>query len=322
METLRAQFAGRLWCLLSLGVISIAVTPLFADDQVESGSVIPIGKTSEEQVGAPILVKTTVSGTSSRHVRRAAISSFPFQLMAPQARASAHQILDDLSLYRRLPTIELESDRRCYEYFTNHPDVAVSIWRAMEISRVQMKRESATLFDTDTQDGTLGTVRVLLNTSEHYVVTCHGEFKSPAIKKPVRAMAMMHLKPTFRKNGTVEHQLDLYVSFPSHAVEAIARLISPVSNRIADRNFEEISLFVEMMSLAMTRQPGWVEKIGQDLEGVRQEDVEELLALTAKLYVEKAKQERDELGKEASVAEILPPTSTEVATEMPQSITQ
>ncbi|WP_417848479.1 hypothetical protein [Thalassoglobus sp.] len=317
MGTLRAQFVGGLWCLLSVGTIAVSAGSVFAENRPETGSVIPIGEKSQEQVGSPILIKTLEAGTSSRRVRRIAVSEFPLHLMEPQSQANAQHILNNLSLYRRLPVIELESDRRCYEFFTNHPDVAVSIWRAMNISNVQMKRESETRFETDTQDGTLGTVHVLLNTPEHYVVTCHGEFKSPAIKKSVQAMAMMHLKPTFRENGTIVHQLDLYVSFPSNAIEAIARLISPVSNRIADRNFEEISLFVEMMSMAMSHQPGWVEKIAQDLDGVRPGDADKLLALTATLYVETARKERIASGMETQVSDILPPVETKIAIEMP-----
>lgn len=294
------------------GIIS---TVGISEDSVEKSSVIPIAKKSAENVGTEISVKTLSDGTSSRWVRRNAVNQFPVELMAAESQASAREIMDNLSLFRRLPTIELESDRRCYEFFTNHPDVAVSLWRAMKISQVAMTKKTADTFETDTQDGTRGTVKVLLNTPEHYVVTCEGEFKSPAIKAPVKARAMMHLKPVYTHEGIVTHELDMYVSFPSTAIEAIARLISPVSNRIADRNFEEISLFVEMMSLAMSRQPGWVEQIAMQLEGIQKEDTDKLLKLTAEVYVDAVQKERARLGQSTSVSNILPPTKTVSAQE-------
>lgn len=285
-----------------------------ADDGIESTSVIPIRESSAQQVGSRLEVKTLTSGTSSRRQRKVAIDSFPFELMDRDSQQVAHEILDELSLYRHLPEFELDADRRCYEFFTNHPDVAVSIWRAMDISQVQMSRESASRFQTDTQDGTSGIVQVLLNSPQHYIVTCHGEFKSPAIQAPIQAVAMMHLRPQFRDAHTVTHQLDLYVSFPSHAVEAIARLISPISNRIADRNFEEISLFVEMMSLAMARQPGWVEKLTKNMEGVRPQDVDALLELTATMYVEAVKEERRARGLPVTIDDVTVPVQFTTAT--------
>ena len=153
-------------------------------------------------------------------------------------------------------------------------------------------------------------MRVLLNTADHYVVTCHGEFKSPAIKKPIQAIAMMHLKPKFSKTGKVTHQLDMYVSFPSSAIEALARFISPVSNRIADRNFEEISLFVEMMSVAMARQPGWIEQLTTKMDGIKPGDTDELLKLTATIYVDAVKAERSLSERSVTLEEILPPIQT------------
>ncbi len=310
MEILCAQLAVRISCVLSMSCVILMATTLTAEDRAESGSVIQITSSSSEQVGEKIAVTTLSPGTSSRRVRKKAVSEFPYHLMSQQNKATALSIVDDLSLYRRLPTLELETDRRCYEFFTKHPDMAVSIWRAMEISRVEMTRKSESLFVTDTKDGTSGTVQVLLNTPDNYVVTCHGEFKSPAIKKPIKAIAMMHLKPTFSENGTVTHQLDMYVAFPSPAIGAIARLISPVSNRIADRNFEEISLFVEMMSLAMSRQPGWVEKLANKTNGVQPETTKELLKLTAEIYVEAVKAEQANTDITTTIGSLLPPTQT------------
>src|SRR5690606_20909099 len=133
---------------------------------------------------------------------------------------------------------------------------------------VQMWQTSATSYETDTRDGTIGTVDVLYRHPGSYLVLCHGQFQSPALPKPIQASALMHLQPRFSTDGTVAHHVDLFVSFPSLTVETIAKLVSPVSNRIADRNFEEVSLFVEMMSTAMSRQPGWVEQLAGELEGI------------------------------------------------------
>lgn len=287
----------------------LAPSPVIcADDAVESTSVIPIQQTTEQKTGIPIEVKTLADGTSSRKTRYEAVNQFPFGLMTPESQAIARQIQGNLTLYRRLPLIQFDVDRRTYEYFTEHPDVAVSIWREMEISRVTMAEKSPMLYETDTQDGTRGIVEVLLRSPEHYIVVCRGEFKNPALKTPIKAVAMMHLQPVFSESGLLTHQLDMYVSLPSDAIAFIAKMISPISNRIADRNFEEISLFVRMMSVAMQRQPGWVESLAEGLDGISDSSREKLLQTTAEVYVDAVKAERLRMGEvNVSVEDILPP---------------
>ncbi|MEW4488642.1 hypothetical protein AB1L42_11200 [Thalassoglobus sp. JC818] len=283
---------------------------LAADDGIESSSVIPIRRSTINEQELSLTVETIEEGTSSRRVRSAAIEQFPIQKLTPHGQQSAMGILDDLTLFRRLPVIEFEADPQVYDFFADRPDVAVSIWRAMDISKVELDRKSPTLFETNTNDGTQGTVEVLLRDSENYIVMCRGEFKSPALSSPIQAVAMMHLRPTFTPKG-VRHQVDLYVSLPSDAIALIAKLISPISNRIADRNFEEISLFVKMMSVAMTRQPGWVEAVASRLEGVSEEDRGALLQTTAEVYVNACREEQRATGAAPTLEGILPPQITE-----------
>ena len=64
------------------------------------------------------------------------------------------------------------------------------------------------------------------------------------------------------------HTGDVFVEFPSPAVETVAKVIAPVSHNIADRNFKQMTLFVHLMSQAMAKHPGWVEHIGSKLEGI------------------------------------------------------
>ena len=122
----------------------------------------------------------------------------------------------------------------------------------------------------------------------------------------------MHLQPEFKENDLIVHRFDLFVSFPSQTVETIAKVISPISNRIADRNFEEVSLFVEMMNRGMALQPGWVEQVAQKLEGVSPNRPDELLELTAAIYVEANRRQQPGSG---SVLVPLPPVSQATAME-------
>lgn len=231
-----------------------------------------------------IKVDTLETGTSSRDAKKKALQVLPLAHLAPAQRAVADAIVQDISLFRRLPTIRCETDPRIYTYFCDHPDVAVSIWRAMGVSAVKMAETGRGAFSCDAGDGTLGQVEVLYRTPTSSLVSCKGTFTSPLLPKPIKGSALLHLQVQTQLDGAgkncIVHKGDLFVSFPSTAVDAVARTIAPVSNKMIDRNFEEISLFVRMMDEAARRKPEWIYDIAPKLEGVGKERPVELVDLT------------------------------------------
>ncbi len=74
--------------------------------------------------------------------------------------------------------------------------------------------------------------------------------------EPIQARAVLYVRTSFEvdNNGQqlVTHTADMFVAFPSQTVETVAKAMAPISNKITDKNFEEISLFLRMMQLAMT----------------------------------------------------------------------
>lgn len=274
-----------IWGLSALCLLGTASTSHGQATGIDASSVVSMGKAAPGN-GRAMTVDVKSEGDSSRKAKQTAIEQMPMALLSRPGQQAVKNVLDDVSLFRRLPTIALNADRRVYEYFTAHPDAAVSLWRAMDISRVQMRQTGPNEYETDTRDGTWGQVEVLLRNADHYIIMCRGSFQSPALKKPIQASAVMHLQPKFGENGATLHTLDLFVTFPSQTIETMAKLISPVSNRIADRNFEEVSLFIVMMSAAMQSQPMWVQTVSQKMDGVLAERPQELMALTATMQAE------------------------------------
>ena len=253
-------------------------------------------------------------GNSRRTARQAGIEQLPLNHMTVANRKKADGILEHVSLFRELPMLQFEVEPAVYHYFTQHPDVAVSIWRVLEISKFQMRQIQADEYFAEVSDGTFGTIRVLYRGNNQQVILCRGVYKSPLISKPLQADTMIHLKTQFLKAADgrpqVRHRAWMYVSFPSKTVETAAKLISPISNLIIDRNFQEISLFLNLMSISMARQPGWVEKIASKLEGVEKTRRKELLDLTAKVYVLSRNRDTRTLHQSSSVTieDVLFPT--------------
>ena len=254
----------------------------------------PLPIPSEEE-----LIQELSKGSSTRSARKACLASLPLDKMTPANRTNAEYVLKDISMFRTLPKIHLDVNHSAYAYFIAHPDVVVSIWRQMQLSEFKMWQTGPYSYEVDAGDGTVGTLDVIYQTPAESIVVCSGVYKSPLLAKPISARALLHLQTEYYpgkdvKRDSISHQVTMYVSFPSQTVEVAAKILAPVSNAILDRNFKEVSIFLHMMTLAMERQPGWVERLAGNLEGVLPIRRPQLLKVAARVYIDGKQRENPE----------------------------
>lgn len=232
--------------------------------------------------------RVTGQGTSDRATREQALKRLKTLQMTPSGRQTADRVVGDLSLFRQVPEVRFEMDPDTYDYFLGHPDVVVSMWESLGISGIVLREVKPYQYRMDNPDGTACDIYYLRRSKEANVIYCEGEFKSPFLRKPIAATGVVCLysKVEPQRDGTtfVKHQADAFIAFPNTAVETAAKLISPVSNYIADRNFQEISLFMHTISLTMARHPGWMQEQLKQMRGVGPEQSTELLKLTEKAH--------------------------------------
>lgn len=251
-------------------------------------SIFPWGRSKKPVPSPEDYAKIVEKGSSSKETRQQAIAALPLQRLEQKTRRRVLDLVDKTGLFRQMPTVAMDVERDVYDYFAVHPDAAVSVWRALKISKFQLKQTGENTYTSDAGDGTAGNVEVLLRTPTEQLAICEGVYKSPFLLKPIRAKAILHLRTKFRNGADgrtqATHRVALFVSFPSQTVETAAKVISPVSNMIVDRNFHEVSLFLHMMSVAMVRQPRWVDGVVDNMEGVPEARKTELRRITAHVY--------------------------------------
>lgn len=271
----RGMLAG-LVCLTSMTVL--------ADDPARNKGGAPDAP--------PIEVEVLTRGVSSRTAEGDAKTRLPMRHLSPEESRRVQQIVGRRSMFRRLPNIQIDADPAVYRYFTHNPETAISIWRRLGISKFKMKQTAPGIWHADAGDGSIGTIEVLHRSNSEHLLLCTGSYKSPLLTKPIQAKALMHLRnvgvvAADDPDGPAQvlHDLDLFVMFPSQTVDTVARAISPVSHMIADRNFRELSMFVRFMHVAMQRQPGWVEQLTGQLDGVTPDQRAELLKVSAEVFV-------------------------------------
>lgn len=233
-------------------------------------------------------------GSSSRSDRKQACSEMPFEKLAPEKQLEVRELIKNYSFYRRLPTVEMEVDHRTYLFLIGNPDVTVAIWRAMKISKVELWETERDKYESNTNDGTTGTVEVLHRGSDKHLVLCDGEYKSPLMSRPIAARSLVLLQTRYSKDANgkhfVTHRADLFVHFPSGTVDTAAKIFSKLTVSMTDRSFSEISVFLRIMSVAMARRPDWVEGISRNMDGVSEERRQQLVTLAARVYADVQKQ--------------------------------
>jgi hypothetical protein len=250
-------------------------------------------------------LRTLSPGSSSKESERRGLAELPIDKLAPAQRQKAAAIVESLSLFRELPTLALEADPEVHQFFVNHPETAVSIWRAMKISKFEMTQTQPGIYAATDNNGTQGQIEVLYQDPHQVLVICDGVVHSPILPGDIRALTLLHLQTDFVKSKDdliwSRNRLRMYVSFPSQAIEAAAKVVSPLGNLIIDRNLREVCLFVGMMSAAMSHQPGWVEHITRKLEGVPKQRQDDLIQITARVFVAARKRELTERQAEDEV---------------------
>ena len=292
MDAQNGRIASRRWVWAV--VLPVLLTVIGATAASAADARKPMDRRdSKRRKSMPSRITILKKGSSSKKSQKSAKSALPLRKMSPAVRRRVESIVRHASLFRELPSLRFEVAPKAYLYFTAHPDVAVSIWGVLGISKFKLKQNSRTLYMADSGDGTKGKMEIVYRGAGHIVVICDGVYKNPLLFKSIKTKSLIHLQATFsqdRKRKTfVTHRAFLHVWFPSTAMETAAKLISPVSNVVIDKNFQEISLFIHIMSRAMSHQPRWMERVTAKLQDVENSRKRELLKLTAQVYLSERK---------------------------------
>ncbi len=228
--------------------------------------------------------------TSSNDARNTVTAGIPLDQLEDHHRAQVETLLGQQTLFRCLPALRIELEPSSYEYYRRHPEVAVAVWKVLGISQLQLMSTSASgLFSVKSTDGSDGTLEVLLQTNNLLIVRGTGNWHSGVLPTPIRSEGLVVLRHRFEKDREgrryVSHQAAVFLTFPQQSVRNVARIVSPVTNMIADRNFKDISLFLRMMHVAAIERPGWIEMIAGRLEGLTRPQRDEFLKSAARALV-------------------------------------
>ena len=231
-------------------------------------------------------IRILADGESSAGAEDQARSTMPLEAMTQENRQRAQQIIKERSQFRRLPSLQYTIDEPMFRYLLKHPDVAVSTWRVMGISRFEMWQTGDMEYEAQAIDGSEGIADILYQDDNQMVFVCQGRYHNPLLPRPMEAAALIWFRTVYAPNAEGTHvvtqKADVFVRFPSSGVSAIAKVLTPVLHSLMDRNLFEISLYGSMMCRAVRDEPEWVVQVAQQMEGVLPQRKGELIEVARK----------------------------------------
>ncbi len=214
-----------------------------------------------------------VEGSSSRESREQALRSIPLGNLTPQAVAKLQPVLDDPTIFRRMPVQSIVCDPEMFTFIVRHPEVLVEIWQLMGMTRVTIERTGPFAFAGEDGAGTTCRCELVFGSERLHIYNTEGDYEGGLINRKLdgRCICVIHSQPAFGENGQalVTASMDIFLKLDNLGADLIAKTISPLVVKTADYNYIESLRFVSQLSSAAQRNPQAVEQLAARLEGLR-----------------------------------------------------
>jgi len=190
--------------------------------------------------------------STSRQARQEALKAIPFDKLDQAARNKVDSIINNTTIYRRLPMQVIDCDPNMYLFLVRHPEVVVDIWQLMGVTEISLTRTSDVAFNASDGVGTTGTVEFLYGDHQTHLIFSEGSYSGPLTARPIRARCLLVLQTGYIKqpNGRyyVSNRLDAFMDVDNVGLELLARTFQNVFGKTADSNFGETAFFISKLS--------------------------------------------------------------------------
>src|SRR5262249_27433493 len=117
----------------------------------------------------------------------------------PKYRRQVSEVLNEPSVFRRLPTNVIDCRPDLFTFLAQNPEVLTEIWRELGVSRVELVRTGDTTFDLRDNAGTTGKLYIVEQTCDaaaqnRVVMYAEGSYDGMPFNKPVGARCVFLLR--------------------------------------------------------------------------------------------------------------------------------
>jgi hypothetical protein len=217
----------------------------------------------------------SLEGTSSREVREQAARSLPFASLTLEATRKLKPVLEDPTVFRRMPLQKFACDPDLFNFLVRYPEVLVHIWQEMGVTKVETQRTGPYSFQGDDGAGTTSTSELIMGSDRLHIYYSEGLYEGPLVARKLegRCICIVYGQASIGEIGQsmMTAHMDVFLKLDNVGADLIAKTISPLVVKTADYNYLETLRFVSQLSSAAQRDPEAVERLTARLDGLTPE---------------------------------------------------
>lgn len=260
---------------------------------------VPVGSVPVRGAEVQSSSNGSTDATSSRAAHDDAVRQIPWKQMSPASRHTAQTIINNASIYRRLPTRIIDCDPELFTFLLQHPEVVIDVWHVMGITQVSLDKSADGAYRGTDGAGTNGSVRYLFsnwggNAQNIAVVYAEGAYTGTPFVTPLKAKSVMLVRSSAVQETNGRHyitvRIDSFVYVEQLGVEVIAKTVQPWINKAADQNVIETLTFVSNFSRTAEKNPQGMQRLANRLQSVDDATRRQLVSLcyqTAERYAQR-----------------------------------
>ncbi len=211
--------------------------------------------------------------STSRASRDAAAQAVPLEQIRPDMRDRVAAVVNNPSIFRRLPTASIQCDRDLYLLLIRNPEIVIDIWQMMGITNMSLVRTGPERFSAAADgQGTTGMLEIVYRSADTHVIYSTGTYDGSLSPAKIRGESVVVLKSEYFQDADghqrVNSRLDVFLHLDNVGIEWIAKTLQPLLGKTADHNFAETASFVASLSRTAESNPAGIARLSNRLPHV------------------------------------------------------
>lgn len=262
--------------ILSIGFFSLNSAHSLAQSQYYHQDNSDAKASAEEnRENTPTLPPPLAKAASDKKTRQESITAISQIPLTPQNSAQAYSVLNNISVFRRLPVFRIPADGEFVKYLANNPDIVVNIWEKIGISQISVLEQGKGLYRVSDIAGTSGTMKNLWSGENGVLYYMEGGYRGNLLARHVRGKALILVRFNVQRDASgLEYTtcfVDTFLSLDQDFYDAATKLLFPMLGRVADNNLEQSLFFVYWYSDRCKRSPYNMASFALELKNARLE---------------------------------------------------
>lgn len=257
----------------SVVILALACSTGLPQDPTPSGSLRQREKPARVTNSEHFQTATSATdGQSSREARIAAIRSIPFDQLTPDATQRLRGIIEDASYFRRMPTQTVPCDSEMYLFLIRHPEVVVSLWDVMGMTKVTLERIGEYQLRGNDGVGTKCNMDLVYGSENLHIYQSQGAYSGNLWARELqgRCVVCIHNNPTQLADGTpgMVAWMDTFLKLENVGADLAVKALGPFVSKTADHNFSECAGFFSQISQTAWTNPQGLVRVASQLPRV------------------------------------------------------